>query len=75
MSLNRDEKFVAERQRREDERIAADEVRRLARCRTLLLVAQGKVNGVPDSHPQRREMERKLRAIKDKLRTQEREAG
>jgi hypothetical protein len=30
MSLNRDEKFVAERQRREDERIAAEAKRRSA---------------------------------------------
>jgi hypothetical protein len=50
------------------------EAKRLARCRTLLLVAEGKVNSLNDSHPQRRDMERKLRALKDKLRTQEREA-
>jgi hypothetical protein len=50
------------------------EARRLARCRTLLLVAEGKVNSLPDSHPQRRDMERKLSAIKAKLRAQEREA-
>jgi hypothetical protein len=51
------------------------ESKRLARCRTLLLVAEGKVNSLPDSHPQRRNMERKLIAIKDKLRAQEREAS
>jgi hypothetical protein len=49
------------------------EAKRLARCRTLLLVAQGKVNSVPDSHPQRRDLERKLTAIRDKLRVQERD--
>jgi hypothetical protein len=49
------------------------EARRLARCRTLLLVAEGKVNSVPDGHPRRRDMERKLRVVKDKLRTQERD--
>jgi hypothetical protein len=32
MSLNRDEKFVAERQRREDERIAAEAKRRAAKA-------------------------------------------
>jgi hypothetical protein len=49
------------------------EARRLARCRTLLLVAEGKVNSVPDSHPRRAAMQRKLRAVKDKLRSQERD--
>ena len=50
---------------------AQTEAKRLARCRTLLMVAEGKVNSLPDSHPQRRDMERKLNAIKGKLRTQE----
>jgi hypothetical protein len=36
------------------------------------MVAEGEVNSLPDSHPHRRDMERKLRAIKDKLRAQER---
>lgn len=52
---------------------AAEEHKRLARARTLLMVAQGKVNSVPDSNPRRRDMERKLNAIKDKLRAQERD--
>jgi hypothetical protein len=50
-----------------------DKHKRPARARTLLMVAQGKVNSVPDSHPQRPAMERKLRVVKDKLRTQERD--
>jgi hypothetical protein len=75
MSRDRAERLIVEREQREVDRLAADEKRRLARARTLLLVAQGKVNSLPDSHPQRREMESKLRAIKDRLRTQEREAS
>jgi hypothetical protein len=53
------------------------EAKRLARCRTLLMLAASKVAGVPEGHPQRRDMERKLSAVKDKLRSQERdhEAG
>jgi hypothetical protein len=53
------------------------EAKQLARCRTLLMVAEGKVNSLPDRHPQRRDMERKLTTIKDKLGVQERdhEAG
>ena len=49
------------------------EAKRLARCRTLLMVAEGKVNSLPDHHPQRRDMERKLNVIKDKLSVQERD--
>jgi hypothetical protein len=49
------------------------EAKRLARCRTLLMVAEGKVASVPDNHPRRRDMERKLRVVKDNLRTQERD--
>jgi hypothetical protein len=75
MSRDRADRLVAERERREVDRLAADEVRRLARCRTLLAVASEKVNSVPDSHPQRRELERKLRVVKDRLGAQEREAG
>jgi hypothetical protein len=50
------------------------EAKRLARCRTLLMVAESKVASVPDSHPQRAALQRKLHAIRDKLRAQEREA-
>jgi hypothetical protein len=49
------------------------EGKRLARCRTLLLVAEGKVNSVTDSHPRLRDVQRKLRFIKDKLGAQERD--
>jgi hypothetical protein len=49
------------------------EAKRLARCRTLLLVAEGKVNSVPDSHPQRAALQRKLHAIRDRLRVAERD--
>jgi hypothetical protein len=48
------------------------EARRLAHARTLIMVAQGKVNSLPDHHPQRPSMERKLSVIRDKLRVQER---
>jgi hypothetical protein len=36
------------------------------------MVAEGKVNSLPDRHPQRRDMERRLTAIRGRLRTQER---
>jgi hypothetical protein len=53
------------------------EAKRLAHCRTLLMVAEGKVNSLvnslPEGHPQRRDMARKLNVIKDKLRAQERD--
>jgi hypothetical protein len=49
------------------------EDRRLARARTLLMVAEGKVNSVPDNDPKRRDLERKLRVVKDKLRARERD--
>jgi hypothetical protein len=52
---------------------AAEEHRRLARCRTLFAVAAEKVAGLPDNHPQRAAMTRKLNAVRDKLRSQERD--
>jgi hypothetical protein len=52
----------------------ADENKRLAHARTLVAVAAGKMSRVPDNHPARRDLERKLGAIKDRLRVQEREA-
>jgi hypothetical protein len=48
------------------------EARRLARCRTLLAVAEGKVGRVRDDHPQRRDLQRKLNATRDKLAAAER---
>jgi hypothetical protein len=41
------------------------------------MVAEGKVASVPDGHPQRAALQRKLHAIRDKLRVAERdhEAG
>jgi hypothetical protein len=57
---------------------AQAEARRLARARTLLMVAEGKVNSLvnslPDNDPRRRDMARRLNVIKDKLRAQERAA-
>jgi hypothetical protein len=47
------------------------EAKRLARARTLLMVAASKVAGVPEGHPQRAAMQRKLRVVTDKLRAQE----
>jgi hypothetical protein len=37
------------------------------------MVAEGKVNSVPDNDPKRRDLERKLRVVKDKLRARERD--
>jgi hypothetical protein len=54
---------------------AASEHKRLARARTLLMVAASKVAAVPDNHPRRREMAHKLNAIKDALKAKEREAA
>jgi hypothetical protein len=39
------------------------EAKRLARCRTLAMVAASKVNSLPDRHPQRPDMQRKLNAV------------
>jgi hypothetical protein len=60
----------------ERERIlqVAAESKRLARARTLEAVAAGRIASLADNHPQRRDMERKLRGIKDNLRAQERGA-
>jgi hypothetical protein len=51
------------------------EAKRLARCRTLEMVASAKVAAVPDNHPRRAELQRKMRALSDKLRVKEREAS
>jgi hypothetical protein len=76
MGRHRDEiERAATARAREAAALEVIEQRRLARCRTLLAVAAEKINSVPDSHPQRREMERKLRVVKDRLRVQEREAS
>ncbi len=62
-------------QARESAALAAIEHRRLARARTLLGVAKGKIDRLPDNHPLRRSMEHRLNSIGDKLRSQEREAS
>jgi hypothetical protein len=49
----------------------AAEAKRLARCRTLVMLAASKIAAAPDA--QRPAMERKLRVVKDKLRAQERD--
>jgi hypothetical protein len=38
------------------------------------MVAEGKVNSLPDNDPRRRDMARKLNVIKDKLKAKERAA-
>jgi hypothetical protein len=53
----------------EAERIA--EAKRLARCRTLVMVAASKVSGVPEGHPQRAALQRKMNALRGALRAQE----
>jgi hypothetical protein len=53
---------------------AETEARRLARCRTLLAVAEGKVGRVRDDHPQRRDLQRKLNALREKIAAAERAA-
>jgi hypothetical protein len=50
---------------------AHDENKRLARCRTLEMVAAAKIAAVPDNHPRRAELQRKMRALSDKLRARE----
>jgi hypothetical protein len=47
------------------------EARRLAHCRTLEMLAASKVAGVPEGHPLRPSMVRKLTAIRAKIRAQE----
>lgn len=49
------------------------EARRLARCRTMLAVVEAKVASLPDGHAQPPALQRKLRVVKDKLASQERE--
>ena len=77
MALDKQTTYERDRQQREAQRLATDERQReakqLARCRTLVMVAASKVAAVPDA--QRPAMERKLRIVKDKLRTQERDHG
>jgi hypothetical protein len=50
----------------------AAEAKRLARARTLEMVAAGKLANVPESHPQRREMQRAMLNTSSKLRAAER---
>jgi hypothetical protein len=73
MSLDRAERLVAERERREVDRLAADEKRRLAHYRTLEFVARSKVASVPEGHPQRAELQRKMRELSAKIRLAERD--
>jgi hypothetical protein len=75
MSVDRAVRLIAERERREVDRLAADEKRRLARCRTLEMVARSKVAAVPANHPKRAELQRKMREFESKLRAREREAS
>jgi hypothetical protein len=49
------------------------EARRLARCRTLEMVAAAKVASVPDNDPRRLMLQRKLREISAKIRVRERD--
>jgi hypothetical protein len=53
----------------------AEEHKRLAHARTLLMLAASKIATVPDNDPRRREMTHKLNALKDCLRVKEREAA
>jgi hypothetical protein len=48
------------------------ESKRLARCRTLEMVAQGKIASLADDNPQRVALQRKMREASSTLRAQER---
>jgi hypothetical protein len=50
----------------------AAEHRRLARARTLEMVAAGRIASLADDHPQRAALQRKLRAVSSTLRAAER---
>jgi hypothetical protein len=58
---------------REFNALAAIEQRRLARARTLEMVAASKAAAVPDNHPKRAELQRKMRELSAKIRLAERD--
>jgi hypothetical protein len=58
---------------REANALAVIDQRRLARARTLEMVASAKVAAVPDNDPKRAELQRKMRELSAKIRLAERD--